>query len=435
MSRGVVVTGLGVVSCLGVDAAAHLRRLLAGESGVAPLTGSRRRGLPVHFEMPVQGFEARRAIRNRTLRKLLQPSGAFAVAAAGEALADAGLIDPELAGAGRGEEEAADPRLAGAGLYFGSVSYDVPSRIYVPALRASFGPDERFQFERFGRQGVALVDPLLIVKGLPNAALCGIAIEHGIQGPNANFANGAAAGLEAVIAAAEAVRWGEVEVAVAGGSDCLLQPEHLIEHTLRGRLWTGEAPRATGCRPFAAGRQGYLPGEGAAVVVLESAEHARERGARAYAEILGDGETAAGPGDEEEALLAAALAALGGVAGGPADALFAQGIGTPADDLREARVAEALFGGRVPVTAAGGALGYTGAAGGILAFVHAIWSLAHGWLPPTIGCDDPDPACRVPLVRAGERRERRPLRTALAWATDEGRKNAAVLCGRAAESR
>jgi 3-oxoacyl-(acyl-carrier-protein) synthase len=424
LSRRVVATGVGVVSCLGTTAPEHFRRLLVGESGVAPLTGSRGRGLPVHFELPVQGFDPRRAIRNRMLRKLLQPSGAYAVAAAGEALADAGL-----ASTGRGEEEGGDPRMAAAGLFFGSVSYDLPSRLYVPALRASFGPDERFSFERFGRQGVALVDPLLIVKGLPNAALCGIAIEHGIQGPNANFANGAVAGLEAVIAAAAAVRRGEVEVAVAGGSDCLLQPEHLIEHTLRERLWTGEAPRATACRPFAAGRQGYLPGEGAAAVVLESADHARERGARAWAEVLGDGETAAGPGGEEEALAAAASFAL---AGALPDALFAQGIGTPADDLREARVAEALFGGRVPVTAATGALGYTGAAGGILAFVHALWSLARGWLPPTVGCDEPDPGCPVPLVRAAERR---PLATALAWATDEGRKNAAVLCGRAAESR
>lgn len=430
MSRRVVVTGLGVVSCLGVDAAGHFRRLLAGESGVAPLAGTRQRGLPVHFQLPVQGFDPRRSVRNRMLRKLLQPSGAFAVAAAGEALADAGLAGAGLAGGPRGdEEEAADPRLAAAGLFFGSVSYDVPSRIYVPALRASFGPDERFSFERFGRQGVALVDPLLIVKGLPNAALCGIAIEHGIQGPNANFANGAVAGLEAVIAAAEAVRWGEAEVAVAGGSDCLLQPEHLIEHTLRERFWTGESPRATGCRPFAAGRRGYLPGEGAVVVVLESEDHARERGARAYAEILGEGETAAGPGGGEEALAAAARAAL---AGRRPDALFVQGIGTPADDLREARVTDALFGGRVPVTAATGSLGYTGAAGGILAFVHALWSLAHGWLPPAIGCDEPDPGCPVPLVRAAERR---PLETVLAWATDEGRKNAAVLCGRAAESR
>jgi len=412
--RRVVVTGLGVVSCLGVDAPAHFRRLLAGESGVAPLAGPRQRGLPVHFELPVQGFDPRRAVRNRMLRKLLQPSGAFAVAAAGEALSDAGLADADL---------------ADAGLWFGSVSYDLPSSIYVPALRASFGPDERFSFERFGRQGVALVDPLLIVKGLPNAALCGIAIEHGIQGPNANFANGATAGLEAVIAAAEAVRWGEVEVAVAGGSDCLLQPEHLIEHTLRQRLWTGDEARGSGCRPFAAGRRGYLPGEGAAVVVLESADHARQRGARAWAEVLGDGETASAPGGEEEALAAAASSALDGR---QPDALFAQGIGTPADDLREARVADALFGGRVPVTSATGSLGYTGAAGGILAFAHAIWSLVHGWLPPTVGCDEPDPSCFVPLVHTAERR---PLETALAWATDEGRKNAALLCGRAAESR
>jgi 3-oxoacyl-[acyl-carrier-protein] synthase II len=423
----VVATGLGVVSCLGVGAAEHFPRLMAGESGVvrwAPEDRGRA-GLPIGFRAPVRGFDPRRSIRNRMLRKLLQPSGAFAVAAATEAIADAGFD----AGGVRTEGEAADPRLAAAALYFGSVSYDLPSSLYVPALRASFGPDQqRFSFDRFGHQGIALVDPLLIVKGLPNAALCGVSIEHGIQGVNANFANGAVAGLEAVAAAAEAIRRGDAEVALAGASDSLLQPEHAIEHHLRGRVWTGEEPRTSASRPFARGRSGYLLGEGAAVVVLESEEHARSRGARIYAELGGDGEAHSGGfGSGEEALAAAAAEAL---AGGPEpDVLFGQGLGTVEDDRREARAAHALFGRRVPLTAATGALGYTGAAGGIFSFAHALWSLAHG-LPPTIGGDEPDPDCPVTLVRTAGGR---PPASALVWASDvwendPGSKHVAVCC-------
>jgi 3-oxoacyl-[acyl-carrier-protein] synthase II len=452
----VMVTGLGVVSGLGVGTTAHFRRLLAGEAGVAPLCGRRWRGLPVHFQVPVPDFDPRHGIRDRMLRKLLQPSGAYAVVAAGEALADAGLTaardrdatgggdraviggrDHGLAGApdpGPAGARGPDSILAGAALYFGSVSYELPSDIYVPALRAACDAGGEFSFERFGRHGTALVDPLLIVKGLPNAALCGIAIEHGIQGPNANFAGGAVGGLQAVAAAAAAIRRGDAELALAGGADSLLQPEHLIDHALRGRLWPGEAPRAVACRPFAAGRQGYLPGAGAAVVVLESAAHARARGATVHAELLGAGETsAAGAGDAageragREALAAAAAAALAGAGAGEPDALFGEGLGTVADDRREAWVARELFGDRVPLTAASGALGHAGAASAIIAFAHAVFSLARGWLPPTLGCDEPDRDCPVNLVR---RAERRPLRGALVWASDEGRKNVALTCRR-----
>jgi 3-oxoacyl-[acyl-carrier-protein] synthase II len=447
----VVATGLGVVSALAVGAGPHFRRLLAGEAGIGPLDGPRRRGIPVHFEAAVPGFDPRQAIGNRMLRKLLRPSGAFAVAAASEALGDAGLPAP----------------LAEAGLYLGSVSYDMPGRIYVPALKASFGPDGRFSFARFGEHGVPLVDPLLIVKGLPNAALCAVAIEHGIRGANANFAGGPAAGLAAVAAAAAAIRRGDTEIALAGGADSLREPEHLIEHYLGGRLWTGEEPRAAACRPFALGRQGYLLGEGAAVVVLESETHARGRGAATYAEIVGAGE-AAGPAEEaEETLLAAACEALGG---GPApDALFGQGLGTPADDLAEARAATRLAAelaapgsppgrrgaaarealllpaavpeapgpppGRQSATATGaplaaisftsatGALGYTGAASGALALAHALLALRHGVVPPTAGFDARDPGCPlVPVARARQR----ALARVLVWAGEEGGKSAAL---------
>jgi 3-oxoacyl-(acyl-carrier-protein) synthase len=257
--------------------------------------------------------------------------------------------------------------------------------------------------------------------------LCGISIEHGIAGPNANFANGAAGGLEAVAAAAAAVRRGEVALAIAGGSDSLLQPEHQIDHLVRGRLWSGEGARPTACRPFTRGRCGYLLGEAAAVVVVESAAHALARGARVYGELLGDGETtAAKEEDGAAALAAAARAALAGNEGAPPDALFGQGIGTPEDDRREAAVARAAGGG-APLTAATAALGYTGAASGVLALAHALWSLDRGVLPPTLGRDDPDPECAVELV---ERAERRELRSALVWASQEGWKHVAVLAGR-----
>lgn len=420
MTDRVAITGLGAVSSLGLDLESHLHQLEAGTSGVGLWDGPEPRGTGVAFACAVRGFRPRKLIANRMLRKLLQPSGAYAVVAAGEALAAAGL---------GGDDPEAVERRHGAGLWLGSPSWDLPSAMFAPALRASFDRDEQFSFERYGRHAMNLVDPLLIVKGLPNAALCGIAIEHGICGPNANVANGPVGGLQALLAAAAAIRRGEVTVAIAGGADSLLRGEHVIAEVLAGRAWTGEDPREDpnaryAARPFAQGRRGYRLGEGAAICVLEGLDRARSRGARILAVLGDDGQSAAVPGLDPVLPRAARQA----VASRGADAVFGQGLGSPRDDVAEAATVRDVVGFDVPLTGATAAIGYTGAASGAFAVVHATAAITRGRLPPTLGSTPPDPDCAANIIRSTTEHA---VDRALAWAMDDDHQGVAVTLERA----
>jgi len=411
MPRRVLVTGLGVVSCLGLSLDEHWRRLLAGQAGIRALDGALPSVLPVKLEAPVVGVRVEDHIRNRMLRKLLLPSATFAVLAAGHALADAGLAGDEA-------------RLDECGLYFGSTSYEVAGRTFEPALRASFGADRVFDFARFAQVGMEQVDPLLIVKGLPNAAPCGVAIEHGIHGPNASYADGLTSGLQAVASGFEAVRSGIADVALVGGSDSLLLADHFIAHHVAARLILGDERPWLGARPFDTRRRGYVLGEGAAVCILEAEDHAHARDARVYGELLGAGETCVPlrADTDGRALEAAARAAMRIRPDEPAepDVVFASGLGTFDDDQREADACRRLFPppANVLITAATGALGMTGAAGGAFALVHALLGLRCGTIPPTTGCECVDPQCAVSVVRESRTFE---MARALVWASDGAR--------------
>lgn len=363
--REVVVTGIGVISSLGLDTPRHFAAMAAGLSGWREDPDRRDLGPRI---APVVGLKPRQVVRNRMLRKILRPAGLFAVGAAGEALADAGLHQPTTA-----------HDLARAGIYLGSVSYDLPSTIYVPALRTSLLADETFCFRRFAEQGMSQLDPLLIVKGLPNAPLCGISIEHGLKGPNANFANGPVSGLEAVITAARAVARGDVDLALAGGADSLLLPEHAIAAHLRDGLQAAAPAPGSGGRDLP---NPALPlGEGAAICVLESAASAEHRGAKIYARIGASSEGYgpalrpenvelrsspswhAGRGADHRGL--SPRRAIGqGLADGSPDPWETSALAThclPADCF-------------VPLAPA---LGATGAASGAFALVHGAWALFH----------------------------------------------------------
>ena len=144
-----------------------------------------------------------------------------------------------------------------------------------PALQASLDADGDFDVRRFAALGLLQIDPLLIVKGLPNAGLCGIAIEHRVLGPNLNIANGSMGGAQALATAARAIADGDIDVAVAGAYDSVLPAEHLVAETLSGRA----SP----------------PGEGAVMWVIESEPHARARGVRLLAAVAGACESSGSP--------------------------------------------------------------------------------------------------------------------------------------------
>lgn len=407
----VVVTGVGAISPLALNAPAHFDRLLAGESAVAHLDDPAYRNYPPMLHAAVRDFDRRTFVPDRMLRKLLSPSPAFALAGATEALQHAGLAGTDL---------------TECGLYIGSVCLDADPEAFIPALRESIGPTDEVDLSRFATHGIKLIDPLFLVKSLPNAGLCAIAIQHQVLGPNANITNGAVSGLQAVIGATDALRRGDAEMALAGGYDSLLRMDCIVDHLLARRLAGNHVAPSAACRPFDRARTGYALAEGAAFVMLETLDHAHKRNATIYGEILSSGDTAVPQNllhanGEHAGLASAARQAIGDSA---VDLVLGDGLGIEADDERELRTCEALFGDRrVPFSAYTGSFGFPGAAAGAFSLVHAALAMQRGVIPPMINCDDPVSAAIDPVTAA---RAASPRRT-LIWTSDRGIKNAAVL--------
>jgi 3-oxoacyl-[acyl-carrier-protein] synthase II len=421
----VALTGVGVVSPLALGAAEQFDAIVAGRSAITESASPEYEKYVPQLEARVSGFDRRAAIESRMLRKLLAPSAGFAVGAAGEAVADAGLTeDAEV--------------LARAGLYIGSLSLEVDPDTFIAPLRASLTKDGEFELSLFATRGMKLLDPLFLVRALPNAGLCGVSLEHQILGPNTNLTNGPTSGLGAVALAASAIRRGEIECAVAGGYDSLLVMDAIAEHLIAGRLARNGGAPERACRPFDRTREGYALGEGAAFVVLESVSRARSRGVEPYAVIRGHASTA----DPDllrgrDPLDAAALeqAARGALANGRVGtdelgAVFGDGLATEVDDIRESRaVASLVDGAETPVAATTGAIGYTGAGSGVFSLVHAAFALRRGLVPPLPQCEERDPRCPVHVLADPAPLERDSV---LVWNSERGVKNVAMIAARAA---
>jgi 3-oxoacyl-[acyl-carrier-protein] synthase II len=317
-SERVVVTGVGVISPLGTTARKHYLRFLAGGSATKPGTSGQ-----YPEEAHVSAFDRRRHISNRMLRKILTRASGFATVAAGQALRDSGLR--------KGQDG-----LAGFGLHIGSPGLDQDFDVFLNGLRVSTR-DGAFDASLFARRGMAMIDPLFLVKSLPNSGLCGISIEFGITGPNINVMNGSISALQAIAAACADIRRGEITGALAGGYDSLFQLEVAAAHAVAGRIKTA--------------------GEGAAVLVLEREDRAIARQARIYAEIVGDGESC----DADRSLQTAAMSAIERGRFSNVDIVFGDsGVPTGIAALENCRVAS--------VTPVAGCCGVAGAA---FSAVHA----------------------------------------------------------------
>ncbi len=419
----VLVTGIGLVSPLGLNKADHLRRLLAGESGITAMTRPEFAHFPCKWQAAVPEFDRRQMISQRMLRKLLSQGSSYAVVAAGNAIRDAGLQDDETA-------------LQDCGLYIGSLSLDVKPDIFVPALRESLDDSGEFSFSRFATRGTKLIDPLFLVKLLPNGGICGISIEYQVNGPNSNITNGTVSGMQAVHYAAAAIQRGEAEMALAGGYDSLLHVDSIIEHLVAGRVSLRNGSPSEACRPFDAHREGYVLGEGAALLLLESEASARRRSARVYGEISGssqltDNEIFSGIQPQngrslgkcaQRALLAAGCELK------QIDVVFGDGIATVVDDLMEAESYATLFETHRPAfSAATGSLGFIGAASGTFSLAHALVAMRDGVVPPLVNCQSPDERCKLPLVHSARAQN---INHALVWNSDRGVKNVAVVLSR-----
>jgi len=373
--RRVVVTGLGVISALGPDTAAFRQALQAGRSGIGELEGFSAEGLSVKVAAQVRDYDPARHFDCKRL-DLLDRFSQFALVAAREAVTHAGL---EVAG-----------DRAGVVLGTGMAGQTTEDETY-------FGLYAHNQ-KRFS--------PFVIPRTMANAASSQVTMEFGITGPGLTVSTACAAATHAAGLAFGMIRSGQVDAALAGGSEapfCL--------GSLRG--WEGVRVMAPDtCRPFCFDRRGMVLGEGAGVVVLEAEERARARGAPIYAELAGFGMSSdAGhiTQPSEDGPARAMQAALRDASLSPEAVGYinAHGTGTNANDLTETRAIRRIFGdhaGRLAVSSTKSMHGHALGASGGLELVATVLALHHGVLPPTANFTRPGEGCDLDYVPNEARR-------------------------------
>ena len=379
--RRVVITGMGVISPLGNTVDELWQRAVAGESGITELTAIDPSAYPCKVAGQVDDFDPTEWMDRKTARRMARFSQ-FAIAAARQALGDADL-----------DLDHTDRRRVGTVLGSGGGGIPETDR----AMRTVLG------------RGGMRVDPLYLAKMLPNMAAGNLTIQLGLLGYTNTVTTACAAGTQAIGDAAEVIRRQDADVMLAGGSEAGISELGLAGFCAMRALTTSYNDRpAESSRPFDRDRDGFVPSEGAGVVVLESLDHARARGAHPLAEVLGYGVTAdatflVAPPDGGDGAARAMQAALdaAGLAPEEIDYISAHATATEVGDIAETQAIRAVFGERayrVPVTAFKSQIGHLlGGAGGVET-IAAVQTLLTGQIAPTINLDHPDPQCDLDYV-------------------------------------
>ncbi len=425
MKRRVAITGIGVVTPFGCDLSSFWRALADGRSAITRIESVEGLDEPAGRSIIGAGvthFSAREHIDLKSLR-LMSPAVAFGVAAAHLAAADSGL-----------EFGALDPTRLG--VFVGSRGHSSDRKDLMPGVRRAMN-DGTFCLDTFGAEGLPLVHPMWLLKGLANNVLYFVSLKYNAQGMNNNISMGGVAATMAIGEAFRAIQRGFVDVAFAGGYDSALDVDRVQMFRASGLVSTSADP-ANASRPFDSRRDGFVPAEGAGFWVLESFESAVGRGAHLHGEVLGYGSAAAPHqvttlGPSARGFAGALSTALADAGGGRPDAVFAFGLATRSSDIEETRGLRTVFGGdagSVPVPALKSMFGNTVAASGAIEAAAAVLALSKRLLPPTINLTDPDPACDLDYV-AGSRARSLPLRSVAINNANLAGAHAALILGRA----
>jgi len=378
-ARRVVVTGMGVVSPLGCDVDQFWRRLVAGDSGVGEITRFDHSDHRVHIAAEVQGFDPEDYVDKRTVRRL-DLFSRYAVGAAALARDDAG-IDPR-----------AEAERTGAVIGSG-----------VGGLQTL-----HVEIEKLLNQGPERTNPLLIPMMIPNMGAAQVSLELGTKGPLSSTCTACAAGSDAIASAFHVIRRGEAEVMFAGGCEAPISAIGVAGFAAARSLSRRNDDPTAASRPFDAGRDGFVIGEGAGCLVLEDLEHALRRDAHIHAELAGVGlssdsfhMTAPDETGESQARAMKAAMDLAGLA--PSDIAYvnAHGTATLAGDIAETKAIKVALGehaANVAISSNKSMIGHCLGASGAIEAVATVLTIVNSLVPPTINLTDPDPECDLDFV-------------------------------------
>lgn len=405
-----VVTGLGSITPIGNSTAEFWRRLVAGESGVGPITAFDAADFATRFAAEVKDFTPDELIGKKEARRL-DRFAQFAIAAAYEAIADAGLPDDE-------EFKAKVGAVLGTGIG-GIITF------WQQSIKAA----------ELGTW--AKTSPFFIPMLMGNAAPANISMRHGFRGPVFAASSACASANDAVAVAYNYIVSGDADAMVTGGTEATITPLAVGGFCSMKAMSTRNDDPAKASRPFDKERDGFVLGEGAGILILEAHENAVARGAKIYAEMLGYGQSAdaydiVAPDPESRGVELALQRALdsAGVRTDEVDYINAHGTSTPLGDAAESRAIEHVFGEgtRVAVSSTKSMHGHLlGAAGGIEGVATAL-AVHDDTLPPTINYEFPDPECRLDYVPNVARKA--PVRVALSNSFGFGGHNCVLVFGK-----
>lgn len=407
-SRRVVIAGIGLISPLGNTSQSLWEALMGGRSGVAPLQAFPAKYLPTKFAAEAHDFsgsiddfgplesEKKKSIRKGL--KLMCRESQMGVAAAQRALSDAGL----------GEATSLDPERTG--VVFGTDYMLTLPEDFASGIQHCLGADGKFDFARWAVDGMPQVTPLWLLKYLPNMPASHVAIYNDLRGPNNSLTLREAASNASVGEAFRTIVRGSADVMVAGATGTRVHPMKTVHAITQEEVAGDGVDPVRASRPFDLNRTGMVLGEGAGAVILEELEHARARGARIYAEVLGaasgSGIDRRGIAQRKRVLTNVMAAAIKDAGLQPQDIghVHAHGLSTRSCDEEEAAALQAVFGNRSsqpPITAAKSYFGNLGAASGLVELIASVLALENGKLFKVLNLETPDPRCELSLAGEG----------------------------------
>lgn len=374
MKRRVVVTGMGALTPVGNDVATTWKALISGASGAANITKFDASTWPVRFACEVKGFDPLQYM-DRKEAKRADWYAQYAIAASVQAMKDAALddgakVDPDRVGV-----------IVGSG---------------IGGLKAF-----EEQHDVYRERGQSKISPFFIPMFIADIAAGLVSMRFNAKGPNYATVSACATSAHAIGDAYRTIQYGDADVMITGGSEATVTPMAIGGFANMKALSERNESPATASRPFDATRDGFVMGEGAGVVILEELEHARKRGAKIYAEIVGYGATGdayhlTAPAPDGEGAQRAMRRALNDAKLGVDDVQYinAHGTSTPANDLNETKAIKAVFGDRardVNVSSTKSATGHMLGAAGAVEFIICTHVVRECTIPPTINYQTPDP--------------------------------------------
>ncbi len=411
MSKRVVITGLGVLTSLGMEIEEFWNNIISGKSGIKKIEKFDTAEYPSKIGAEISDYQAEKYIDNKEAKRLALFTQ-YAVITARAAIKDAGLVI---------DDQVADQVGVAVGSGIGGIE----------VLEDQIG--------KLIKKGPKRVSPFFIPMMISNMASGQVAIDTGARGPNINTVTACASGNSAIGEAMEIIKRGDARVMIAGGTEASITPVAVAGFSSMKALTTSNEQPERASRPFDAERDGFVIGEGCGIVIIEELDYARQRGARIYAEVLGYGVSAdayhitqpAPDGEGAQRAMQMAIAKAG-IDREDVDYINAHGTSTPLNDKNESIAIKRVFAAhadKLMVSSTKSMTGHMlGAAGGVETVISAL-GINKGIVPPTINYENPDPDCDLDYV-PNQAREVRDLQYVMTNSFGFGGQNACLVLGK-----